>query len=363
MLVSFAPRVAPARARITAWLAFAAIALHGCAAPQQAVVPERAGPVAPFVAPVLPAMDPLLEQRILALDPEKISETDVRTTLATGPTPRIILLHGGVVGTHLLMASFGRFLSGMGYPADRIRDPSDNAWSQQPFGSTERLAGEVAWHYERDGVRPMLVGHSQGGIQTVKVLYELNGAFTEKIRVWNAPTDTAEPRTWIVDPLSKAQRPVVGTSVSFAAVVGAGGIALAAPAHWGMAARLRSIPNTVDEFTGFIIAFDPIALTGPGAGSAAYEHNGTAAVRNVELPVTYSHVFVPVTQSLATDPSMRDWLNAYAPGRDNGEAPGSAEGRATNALFAGDVWFSIKKHWCIEAQRLIRSKTTGTATR
>jgi hypothetical protein len=211
-------------------------------------------------------------------------------------------------------------------------------------------------------VRPMLVGHSQGGIQTVKVLYELNGAFTDKIPVWNAATDTAEPRTSIVDPITKAQRPVVGLSVSFAAVVGAGGIALAAPAHWGMAARLRSIPNTVEEFTGFVIAFDPIALTA-GASSAAYEHNGTAAVRNVELPVTYSHVFVPVTQSLATDPAMRDWLNAYAPGRDNGEPPGNAEGRATNALFAADVWFSIKKHWCIEAQRLIRSRTTGAAAR
>ncbi len=332
--------------------------LHGCAAPQHAVAPERAAAAAPYVAPALPAMDAVLEQRILALNPENISETDVRTTLAAGPTPRIILLHGGVVGTNLLMASFGRFLSGMGYPADRIRDPSDNSWSQQPFGSTERLAGEVAWHYERDGVRPMVVGHSQGGIQTVKVLYELNGAFTDKIQVWNAATDTAEPRTWIVDPITKAQRPVVGLSVSFAAVVGAGGIALAAPAHWGMAARLRSIPNTVDEFTGFVIAFDPIALTGAGAGSA-YEHNGTAAVRNVELPATYSHVFVPVTQSLAADPAMRDWLNAYAPGRDNGEPPGSA----SNALFAADVWFSIKKHWCIESQRLIRAKATGAALR
>jgi len=350
------------RALIALWLSLAAIALHGCAAPQHAVAPERPATAASYEAPGLPAMDAVLEQRILALDPEKISETDIRTTLAAGPTPRIILLHGGVVGTNLLMASFGRFLSGMGYPADRIRDPSDNAWSQQPFGSTERIAGEVAWHYERDGVRPMLVGHSQGGIQTVKVLYELNGAFTDKIPVWNAATDTAESRTWIVDPITKAQRPVVGLSVSFAAVVGAGGIALAAPAHWGMAGRLRSIPNTVDEFTGFIIPFDPIALTA-SASSAAYEHNGTATVRNVELPVTYSHVFVPVTQSLATDSAMRDWLNAYAPGRDNGEPPGSAEGRATNAMFAADVWFSIKKHWCIEAQRLVRAKAKGAAQR
>jgi hypothetical protein len=79
--------------------------------------------------------------------------------------------------------------------------------------------------------------------------------------------------------------------------------------------------------------------------------------------VTYSHVFVPVTQSLSTDSAIRDWLNAYAPGRDNGEPPGSAEGRATNAMFAADVWFSIKKHWCIEAQRLVRAKVKGAAQR
>jgi len=27
-----------------------------------------------------------------------------------------------------------------------------------------------------------------------------------------------------------------------------------------------------------------------------------------------------------------------------------------NVLWAADVWFSIKKHWCIEAQRLIRAR-------
>jgi adenylosuccinate lyase len=34
---------------------------------------------------------------------------------------------------------------------------------------------------------------------------------------------------------------------------------------------------------------------------------------------------------------MRDWLNAYVPERDNGEAPGSSEGRATNSLFAAEA--------------------------
>jgi len=348
------------------------VALSGCATPRSVVAPDSdAGapaaraPAPRAVPPKLPTFDADTQKRILALDPEHITESDVRGTLAAAPAPRIILVHGGVVGTNLLMMSFGRFLAAMGYPGDRIRDPSDQAWSQDPFGSAERIAGEIAWHYEREGVRPMIIGHSQGGIQTVKVLYELNGTFEDPIPVWNAAIDQPEARTWIFDPLSKVKRPVVGLSVSFAAVVGAGGIALAAPPHWIMAPRLHTIPNTVDEFTGFVIAFDLIAWTLPGTHSAAYEHNGTAIVRNVELPASYNHVFVPMTRSLADDPALRDWLNAYVPGRDNGDPPGADEGRATNALFAADVWFSIKKHWCLEAQRLVRAQNPvreGTLT-
>jgi len=347
----------------------AAVALSGCAAPRSVSAPDSdaGGPAArapapPVAPPQLPTFDADTQRRVLALNPEHITESDVRGTLAAVPAPRIILVHGGVVGTNLLMVSFGRFLSSMGYPANRIRDPSDEAWSQDPFGSSERIAGEIAWQYERDGVRPMIIGHSQGGIQTVKVLYELNGTFTDAIPVWNAAIDQPEARTWIFDPLTKAKRPVVGMSVSFAAVVGAGGIALAAPPHWIMAPRLHTIPNTAAEFTGFTIAFDLVAWTVPGTGSATYGHNGTAIVRNVELPASYNHVFVPMTRSLADDPALRAWLNAYVPGRDNGDPPGADQGRATNALFAADVWFSIKKHWCIEAQRLIRAQAPGGAT-
>lgn len=309
-----------------------------------------------------PAIDPAVEERILALDPEHITEHDVRATLERGPSPQIILLHGGVFGTHLLMMSFGKFLIGMGYPEPKVRDPSDGAYSQTPYGSTARLAGEIAWYYEHDGVRPMLIGHSQGGIQAVKVLYELNGAFADKLAVWNPVTDTPEERYTIVDPLTGVERPVVGVSLAYTSVVGAGGVALAAPVHWGMAKRLHAIPNTVDDFTGFSIEYDLIALTFPGDQTASlYHHNGTAQVRNVMLPENYSHVFVPVTQGLAADPKMRDWLNAYVPGADNGQPPGAGNGNDDHALWAADVWFSIKKHWCLEAQRLIRARHAGVA--
>jgi hypothetical protein len=32
------------------------------------------------------------------------------------------------------------------------------------------------------------------------------------------------------------------------------------------------------------------------------------------------------------------------------------EGPADNALWAADVWFHVKKHWTLEAQRLMRAK-------
>ena len=88
-----------------------------------------------------------------------------------------MLLHGGIYPVHLIMVSFGRFLVGMGYPEDAIRDPGTREWSYSPYEDGERLTGILAWYYEHDGMRPMMIGHSQGGMQAVKVLQELDGRF------------------------------------------------------------------------------------------------------------------------------------------------------------------------------------------
>ena len=53
----------------------------------------------------------------------------------------------------------------------------------------------------------MLIGHSQGGIQVVKVLHQLDGKFGKQVKVFNPLTRSAEDRTWIVDPLSGLRRP------------------------------------------------------------------------------------------------------------------------------------------------------------
>ncbi len=298
-------------------------------------------------------LDEATEARILALDPEHVSDSDVRTVLAAGPTPRIVGLHGGIYPVHLLMDSFSRFLMGMGYPQAKLRHPGDGRRSHSPYEVSTQITGLIAWYYEHEGMMPMMIGHSQGGIQLVKVLHELAGNDIPQIHVWNPTTDAAEDRVTIVDPYTGVERPVVGLRIGYASVVGSGGAGLLLPNQWSMVTRLRSIPDSVEEFTGYALGVDLIAWNLPGAGSH-FRARGAAQVRNVELPQDYSHVFVVRTSHLARDPALREWINAYVPG-NTAELPASAES-TENILWAADVWYSIKKHWVLEAQKFVRAR-------
>ena len=145
--------------------------------------------------------------------------------------------------------------------------------------------------------------------------------------------------------------------MSYASAVGSGGVEFLAPAQWALAGRLRAIPDSVDEFTGFSIAGDIIAWTPLGGASNDDEYHkvGNAVVHNVNLPASYSHVFVPATQHLADDPRMREWINAYSIDDPTPEDK-VPQGNNANALWAANEWAEIKKHWCLEAQRLIQAK-------
>jgi hypothetical protein len=216
----------------------------GCATPPTA--PREAEPAQALPAPPPPrvhAIDPAARDRVLGLDCSRISADDVRDTLSQLPAPRIVLLHGGIYPVHLVMVSFGQFLTGMGYPEDAIRHPGDRRWSHSPYENSEQITGLIAWYYERDGLRPMMIGHSQGGVQAIKVLYELAGRFGDAVRVWNPLHDAAEERTSIVDPLTGEVRPVVGLRVPYVSVLGAGGAALLLPNQWSMLARLGAFPT------------------------------------------------------------------------------------------------------------------------
>jgi hypothetical protein len=300
-------------------------------------------------------LDPALEDRILALDPDRITVDELSATLTKAPAPRIIMIHGGIYPVHLAMESAGEFLVGIGYPENRIRHPGDQRWSHSPYENSAQIAGLIAWYYEHDGMRPMMIGHSQGGLAAIKVLYDLAGRFDNPIRVWNPYLDDAENRTRIVDPLTGAVRPVIGLTLSYVSVVGAGGISLVLPNQWAIADKFRTIPDTVDDFTGYSIGLDLIAWTLPGIkGTSEFRHNGTALVRSIVLPASYSHLTVPAVQALADNKAARAWIEAYRPGATPPASPPGTEGYAI--LWAADVWHSVKKHWTLEAQRLIRAR-------
>jgi hypothetical protein len=206
----------------------------------------------------------------------------------------------------------------------------------------------------------MLVGHSQGGLSAVRILKDLAGCCGD-VRVFNPLTGTLEDRTTIVDPVTRRERPAVGVGVSYASAVGAGGFALLLPGWWESLDTLRKIPDTVEDFTGYFIEVDLIALSIPGNPlDRPYESMGKAHVRNVTLPATYNHVVAPLSAALAADPAAREWINAYDPGRpaDTSTAP---LGTADHILWAADVWHSIKRQWVLEAQRWVRAQRTRVA--
>ena len=284
--------------------------------------------------------------RLSGLDCTRLTATDVRDVLARAPAPRIVLLQGSVA--FVTMEPFARFLIGMGYPAERLRDPRDGAFSYPSFGDSAALAGALAYDYEQTGLEPMLIGHSQGGMLVIRVLHEFAGAFHEALPVVDPATGEALGRTSIEDPHTHATRPVVGLHVAYAAALATGWLPRVLLGQWTMLSRLREIPDTVTEFTGFDIPLDPIA--GNLLGITPYEAQGTARVRNILLPAAYSHVELPKVDRLAADQDVRARLDAWRP-----DAPPSQDGETPNFVHAADIWYSVKRHWCAQAQRLLAS--------
>ena len=296
-------------------------------------------------------LDPAIADRILALAPDRISDADVRDTLAHVSAPRIYLLQGSVA--LVTMTPFAEFLVAMGYPDERLRDPRNGGYSRSSFADSARIAGELAWHYEHDGMMPMLIGHSQGGMLAIRVLYELAGEFHREIEVRDPMSGVAQARTSIRDPWTGAARPVVGLKVGYATALATGKTMRVLLGQWSMLSRLRTLPDTVDEFTGFTIPGDPLA--GGLWDDEPYRAAGSARVRNVTLPPSYSHVGLPLVQHLPANETTRRWIDAYVPD-PSPPLPSAEHGvDVSNLLHAADIWHSVKKHWCLEAQRAIRA--------
>jgi pimeloyl-ACP methyl ester carboxylesterase len=295
------------------------------------------------------------ENRILALNPERVTDFDVRHTLAGAPAPHIINIHGGIATVIPRMASFSKFLIGLGYPEKATRNPGNGDYSISCYEDAEMFAGIIAWHYEHEGMQPMMIGHSQGAMQAVKTLKLLTGQTAKQLTVWSPLTWEPEERTEITDPLTKKLRPVVGLGVSYVAGLGGGGATRLLPNQWDMMFSLRSIPNAVEEFTGFYLGFDFLGGDCLGFGSANhYRSLGRANVRNLQLPIYYSHGRTPDLERLLSNPRAIEWINNYVPGSN----PTDPEdiGDVKGIIFGADVWKSVKRHWVIELQRLIRAR-------
>lgn len=303
--------------------------------------------IAPAVAisETIARVDPVVAARLRTLDCAHVGADDVADVLARVPAPRVVLLQGSVA--LVTMEPFAHFLIAMGYPAGRLANPRDGALSYASSGDSAMLAGELAFDYERTGLAPMMIGHSQGGMLALRTLYELAGEFHDELHVVDPATGQALDRTSIVDPHGGRARPVVGLRVAYVAALATGWLPRLLLGQWSMLSRLREVPDTVDEFTGFSLPRDAIA--GNLLGEKPYVGTGHARVRNVTLPSRYHHVTLPRVAHLAADPAIRAWIDAWSPDSHAALPPGDTD----NLAHAVDIWYSIKRHWCLQARHLL----------
>jgi hypothetical protein len=307
------------------------------------------------------SITPSVEEIILNLDPDSISGKDIAEVLSKSPAPHIINLNGSV--PIITMEPFSKFLISMGYPEENVRNPENGKYYYSSYESSDKLAGKIAWHYERKGMMPILIGHSQGGMIVIKVLHELEGAFNHELHVVNPVTGAKEGRQTIIDPLTGLERPVAKLKIGFSAAIATGKFMRVLLGQWRMIPLLRKIPDAAVEFTGYHIPFD--ILGGNFLSSDAgikYYASGSAAVRNVVLPPDYKHISIPETEHLAKDKQIRDWINNYNPSGEQVDLEWPADTDTRNIMFAADIWYSIKKNWCIQLQQLISAKRSSLSS-
>jgi hypothetical protein len=306
--------------------------------------------------------DPQLVDRLLALDADAVSAADVREVLGRWPAPQILAFQGSVA--LVSMRPFAEFLVAMGYPEAKVRHPGDGALSYASFGDSRRIAGSLAWHYERDGLVPLMVGHSQGGVMVMRVLRDLDAGRERPVPVWNPVADAAESRAAVVDPLTGAERAVADLRVPYAAAIGTGVLMRALLGQWELVPNLYEVPDTVEEFTGFFIEGDPFTeiFSAPG-GVRRFRATGRARVRNVMLPGDYGHVSAPLAAHLAEDARTRAWVDRFDPRTPEVALPEGPGIDTRNLLHAAHIWHSVKRHWCLGAQRLARAAAATAAPR
>ena len=293
-------------------------------------------------------IDAAARARFLALDCEHQAGAAAAVARAGMPAPRVVNLHGSL--PIVTMESFAEFLIAMGYPEASLRDPRDGSLTQSSYTSSEELAGMVAWYYERDGMRPMLIGHSRGGSQVVRTLHELAGGFHDVLNVYDPVAQTMQPRTTIRDPYSHAERPVVGLQVAFAAALATGMLPRILFGQWTMIGKLRKIPDTALEFTGFDDCLGSDRRQFRDVRPIRCARHRDRAQRHAAGDVQ-PHRAADHRAPCRRNPVTRAWIDDYRPDVAAAPLPDDPAVDVRNLLHAADLWFSIRRHWCLEGQR------------
>ena len=78
-------------------------------------------------------------------------------------------------------------------------------------------------------------------------------------------------------------------------------------------------------------------------------------------PTYYRHGYTPQVAKLLGDPAAIRWIESYAPTSTPQDPSGL--GDVEGIVFAADVWKSVKRHWVLELQRLIRARRAASHER
>ena len=195
----------------------------------------------------------------------------------------------------------------------------------------------------------MLIGHSRGGMLVVRTLHELDGAFAETIEVHDPQSDKPLARTDIRDPYTGALQPVRGFRIAFGAAIATGALPRVLSGQWDMLTRLRKIPDTVERVHRI---HHRLGSHRRQFWRSRHSTRRPAAQKCAvcSLPATTSHIGAPLMEHLAADPVTRRAINAWRR-QDGPPMVVDPLPDARNIRLAADLWFSIRRHWCLEGQR------------
>jgi hypothetical protein len=199
---------------------------------------------------------------------------------------------------------------------------------------SDEPAGLLAWHYERDGMMPALIGHSRGGMIVVRTLYEFSG-----VRDVDRGARSRDRRSAAHDDRRSCHRrgaSVIGLKVDYASAIATGKLPRLVLGQWDMLSKLRKIstaPSTSRASPFRSISSPTSEMSIPMSPSVPRGHATL-------LPASYSHIMIPKTEHLATNPLTRAWIAAYVPASDLPPFPPATA--STPRTSCADVWYSVK---------------------